>query len=202
MFYNIKQDSVLSCEHYKSCIIPRPIGWISTISNNGAINIAPFSYFNAISDFPAMVMFSACSKIKEDSLKDTVINIKNNQEFVVNIATFDLKNEMNISSNPLEYGVSEADFANIELAKSHLVNPPRIAKSPINLECKLYQIIDLPALLPVYSNSLVIGEVVGVNIDDDYIINDKIDIAKIKPIARLGYKDYALIDNIFTMQRK
>jgi flavin reductase (DIM6/NTAB) family NADH-FMN oxidoreductase RutF len=202
MFYiPQKNDHHLPHNPYKSCIVPRPIGWICSMSKGGIINVAPFSYFNAISDFPAMVMFSSCNKNKEDTKKDTVINISSTKEFVVNIATFDLKDEMNVTSSPLAYGESEAELAKLELEKSNIVQVPRIKKSPINLECILHEIINLPAEKPILSNTMVIGKVVGINIDDNYLTNGIIDIAKIKPIARLGYQDYAVIDKIFTMQR-
>ncbi|MBN8827927.1 MAG: flavin reductase family protein [Sphingobacteriia bacterium] len=202
MFYELKENNHnLKYNPFKSCIIPRPIGWVSTLSPNKIVNIAPFSYFNAISDHPAMVMLSITSHPNNGGYKDTFRNIKALKEFVINVATYELKDYMNLTSLTLPYEQSEAEFANIELEPSNLIKPLRIKNSPIALECKLHEIINLPAENPVKSNSLILGQVIGIYIKDEFIKDDKVDVEKIKPLARLGYHDYAVIDKIFEMKR-
>ncbi|AZL15955.1 flavin reductase family protein [Rickettsiales endosymbiont of Stachyamoeba lipophora] len=185
----------------KSCVVPRPIGWISTISSNNITNLTPFSYFNLVADFPAMVMFSCVNRPDNFEDKDTLKNIKLNQQFVVNMVSFELKEQMNLTSGNFSYEVSEADKAGLELVDSQLVKPQRVKKSPIALECELYQIVELPAIKPITSNSLVLGKILGIYIADEVIEEGKVNIEKIQPVSRLGYMDYSSVDTIFSMQR-
>jgi flavin reductase (DIM6/NTAB) family NADH-FMN oxidoreductase RutF len=202
MFYNTKEkDHNLLYNPFKSCIVPRPIGWISTISNDGIVNIAPFSYFNAVSDLPPVIMFSSSQKPDGDE-KDTIKNIEQNGEFVFNIATYDLQEAMSQSSTPLPYGVSEAEEYDIQTTPSELVKPPRIALSPINLECRHIKTMMLDADGVDCKVKVIFGHVIGCNINDNVITDGKIDLKKIRPIARLGYDQYAVIDNIFTLKKK
>lgn len=201
MFYNTEENNHnLLYNPFKSCIVPRPIGWISTISKNKIVNIAPFSYFNAVSDSPPVLMFSSSFKT-DGSDKDTVRNIEETGEFVFNIVTYDLQQQMLKSSTPLPYDVSEALEYNIETSDSLIVKPPRIKSSPINLECKYIKNTTLSIGNKSCGVKVIFGHVVGVHIDDSIIEDGKINIKKIRPISRLGYDQYAVIDEIFSMRK-
>ena len=177
-------------------MVPRPIGWITTISPAGVVNLAPYSFFNIISTKPHFVMFSSSGR------KHSQRNAEISGEFVFNLATYDLRTEMNITGSDHPEHLSEAELAGLEMAPSRTVKPPRVARSPIALECTHNKTIDLvPADGKKSVNSLVIGEVVNVHIDDSVIVNGNIDMARIRPLARLGYMDYTSVDNIFTMHR-
>jgi len=202
MFYDTRKNAHgLPFNPFNSLIIPRPIGWISSQDNEGNINLAPYSYFNAVCDDPAMVMFATVNSRLDGTLKDTIHNVETQGEFVVNMATYELREAVNLSSATLPRDKDEFTFANLESIPSILVKPLRIQKSPINLECVYYQSIQLPLNSTGNTNRIIIGKVLGIHIDDSIIVDGKIDVTKIKPIARLGYADYAVIENIFKMQR-
>jgi flavin reductase (DIM6/NTAB) family NADH-FMN oxidoreductase RutF len=201
MFYETqKNNHGLPHNPFKSLIIPRPIGWITTQNAEGHINLAPYSYFNALCDNPPMVMFSTTNSRSEGVIKDTLHNVETQGEFVVNMATYALRHAVNLTSAPLPCNESEIPFAKLETLSSSLVKPPRIKGSPIHLECKYYTSLQLPSN-NTDTNRVIIGTVIGVHIDDNLIINGKVDVTQIKPIARLGYMDYAVVENIFSMQR-
>ena len=203
MFYETKTNNHgLKYNPFKSCIIPRPIAWITTISNDGIDNCAPYSFFNGVSSDPPMIMFANNgSAIDGSGPRDTFSNIKENQEFVINISTFNTKDKMNKTSARLCRNVSEIEFASLETLDSRLVKPKRLKESPINMECTLYKIIDLPGITEDNYNGILIGKVIGIHINDEYIIDGKVDVKKIKPLARLGYFDYSVIDDFFSIKR-
>ncbi|MEC6997742.1 MAG: flavin reductase family protein [Pseudomonadota bacterium] len=203
MFYETKTNNHgLKHNPFKSCIIPRPIAWITTISNDGIDNCAPYSFFNGVSSDPPMVMFANNgSAIDGSGPRDTFSNIKENQEFVINISTFNTKDKMNKTSARLCRNVSEIEFASLETLDSRLVKPKRLKESPINMECTLYKIIDLPGITEDNYNGILIGKVIGIHINDEYIKDGKVDVKKIKPLARLGYFDYSVIDDFFSIKR-
>ncbi len=203
MFYETKTNNHgLKYNPFKSCIIPRPIAWITTISNDGVDNCAPYSFFNGVSSDPPMVMFANNgSAIDGSGPRDTFSNIKENQEFVINISTFNTKDKMNKTSARLCRNVSEIEFASLETLDSRLVKPKRLKESPINMECTLYKIIDLPGITEDNYNGILIGKVIGIHINDEYIKDGKVDVKKIKPLARLGYFDYSVIDDFFSIKR-
>jgi flavin reductase (DIM6/NTAB) family NADH-FMN oxidoreductase RutF len=188
---------------FKSCIIPRPIGWVSTIDREGRENLAPFSYFNAVCDSPPMVMFSTTGAHKEGGPKDSLKNIEETKEFVINLATFNLREKINLSSADLPRGISEFVYAGLERQNSTLVKPPRVKESPINIECTYFQSIQLPALSENTINRMMIGYVRGIHISAKILKEGKIDLDELKPIARLGYDHYAFLTqaNIFSMRR-
>ena len=201
MFYNTKDNNHgLRYNPFKACVVPRPIGWISTINGDGVENLAPFSYFNAVSDSPPVIMFSSSLKQDKD-LKDTIKNIKQVQEFVFNLATYDLRQEMMNTGVPLPYGVSEAKEYGIEMESSMFVNPPRVKMSPVSLECRVVRELEIDVENESCGVTVVFGHVVGIYINDEFIVDGKLDILKLKPIARLGYDQYALIDTIFTIKK-
>jgi len=185
MFYETAANAHgLPHDPFKAIVTPRPIGWITALSAKGELNLSPYSFFNAISDRPHMVAFSS------DGRKDAVTFVEETGEFVCNLATYDLRQEMNATSAPLPRGESEMDHAGLHPAPSRLVKPPRVAESPAALECKWLQTVPLTPLEGEAKYFLVIGQVVGIYIDDRFIVNGLVDTAAMRPIARSGYRDY------------
>ncbi len=177
-------------------VVPRPIGWITTISPAGVVNLAPYSFFNIVSTKPPFVLFSSSGR------KHSQRNAETSGEFVFNLATWDLRVEMNVTGSDHREEISEADIAGLEMVPSKTVKPPRVKRSPIALECLYNQTVELVSSNGKKSaSSLVIGEVVRVHIDDSVIVDGMIDMARIRPISRLGYMDFSVVDNIFEMHR-
>ena len=189
---------------YTALVVPRPIGWISTVSVNGIVNLAPFSFFNSISGEPPCVMFCPNGfKAGTDEPKDSLVNAEVTGEFVFNMCTYDLRHEMNATSKHVPASIDEMAEAGLEAADCINVKPPRVQSSPIALECKYLQTIHLPSNKSNITNNMVIGEVVGIHISSTMVVDGKVDARKIKPLARLGYLDYASIEpvNIFPIDR-
>jgi flavin reductase (DIM6/NTAB) family NADH-FMN oxidoreductase RutF len=178
-----------------SLVVPRPIGWITTISPSGVVNLAPYSFFNMIASHTPFVMFSSNTR------KHSQRHAESGSEFVFNLATYDLRDEMNISGGDYPENVSEPELAKLAMAPSRKVKPPRVARSPIALECTYAQTVKLVGSNgKTHNYEMVIGEVVNVHIDDAVIVNGMVDMARIRAIGRLGYRgDYTVVDNIFEM---
>ncbi|MBT4933801.1 MAG: flavin reductase family protein [Rhodospirillaceae bacterium] len=201
MFYDTStNEHNLPHDPFKACVAPRPIGWISTISAAGITNIAPYSFFNGVASSPPQVMYST-NGTQPHGPKDTLTNIRQGREFVVNVATWDLREAMNITSQPAGPEEDEFALAGLTPEPSQLIKPPRIGQSPINMECTLVDIIDLATNNPDQPNTMVIGQVVGIHIDEAVLTDGMIDNAKLKLLSRLGYKDYACVENVFSMTR-
>ncbi len=200
MFYEPEKDNHgLPHNPFKSCVVPRPIGWISSISPEGIANLAPYSQFQNLTFDPPYVMFCANQKTN-GARKDTVINVESTGEFVYNMVTWELKEKMNITAMEVPAEVDEFELAGLTKAPSVKVRPPRVAESPIQFECVYHQTIRLPGRSPMGTVDIIIGRVVGIHINEEFIGPDgRIDIPKIRPLARLGYYDYTTIDHIFTM---
>ncbi|HRF08422.1 MAG TPA: flavin reductase family protein [Xanthobacteraceae bacterium] len=197
MFYEpAKRNHGLPHDPFKAIVAPRPIGWISSVSKSGNVNLAPYSFFNGVATFPPMVMFSS------EGRKDSVENISETMEFVCSLATWDLRDAMNRTSEAVARGVNEFELAGLTAAPSQLVKSPRVAESPCALECKATDIVRMkgPDGSP-RNNYVVFGEVVGIHIDERYIKNGILDASALKPIARLGYRDYAVVTELFQMTR-
>lgn len=201
MFFRTDQPHGLPHGPFNALVAPRPIGWISTLGKNGVANLAPYSFFNAIAYQPPQVMFSSTGHHAEGGLKDNIRNIADTGEFVVNIATWDLRRELNLTSTPAPRDIDEFEVAGLEKAPSELVRPPRVAASPAHLECRLLQIVELAAPSEDVSNRMVIGEVVGIHINDAVLTDGRVDPSKVRFLARLGYLDFAVVDEVFEMQR-
>ena len=184
MFYEVAKGHSLPQDPFKALVAPRPIGWISAVSAKGEVNLSPYSYFNAFSDRPHIVGFSS------DGRKDALTFVEETGEFVCNLATYDLRDKVNATSAPLPRGQSEVAHSDLTPAPSRLVKPPRVAESPVALECKWLQTIPLEPLEGEARYFLVIGQVVGIHIDDGFIVEGLVDTAAMRPIARAGYRDY------------
>lgn len=184
---------------FKSCTIPRPIGWLSTISSAGIPNLAPFSQWQNLTWDPPTVMFAANQSV-HGGRKDTVLNAEETGWFVWNMATWDLREEVSASAKAAEPGVDEFELAGVESEPSVMAPGPRVKQSPCHFECRYLQTIRIPAATPVASVDLVIGRVEHIHIADEAIDADgKLDVHTLQPIARLGYYDYTVIDNVFEM---
>ena len=201
MFYEPDNDDHgLPYNPFKSTVIPRPIGWITTLDRDGRVNLAPFSQFNNIGYDPPYVMFSGGGDNRGHGRKDSTVNAMEAGQFVCNMATWDLRHEVNRTAEAVEPGVDEAALAGLEMLPSRIVRPPRVARSPVHLECVVHHCITLPGNTPRTMMSVVIGRVVGVHVRDDALTPDgRIDVARIKPLCRLGYMDYAVIKHTFEM---
>jgi flavin reductase (DIM6/NTAB) family NADH-FMN oxidoreductase RutF len=197
MFYDaVKNEHGLRHDPFKTIIAPRPIGWISTISREGHVNLAPYSFFNGISDNPHMVMFSSSGH------KDSVRNCEETGEFVCNLATLALKDQMNLSSAVVPHDVNEFELAGLTPVASRLVKPPRVAESPAALECKVLRIIQLEDIEGrAIEQYMTLGQVIGIHIDDAVIHDGMLDITELKNLGRLGYMDYTAVEKTFQMVR-
>ena len=200
MFYDPdKNDHGLPHNPFKSCVVPRPIGWISSISADGIHNLAPFSQFQNLTFDPPYVMFAANQNSLE-ARKDTVVNVEQTGEFVYNMATYDLRDAVNRSAAEVPPEVDEFSLAGVTKAPSIKVKPCRVAESPVQFECRYYQTIRLPGNGPMGTVDVIIGRVVFVHIKNEVLTQDgRLDILKVRPLARLGYYDYTTVDSIFEM---
>jgi len=201
MFYEPqKNNHGLKHAPFKSCIVPRPIGWISTLNKAGVVNLAPFSQSNILGWDPPYVMFSAFTRF-DGRRKDSVANAEETGEFVFNMATYDLREAVVLTSAIEDAGVDEMAKAGLTPAPSNLVKPPRVAESPISMECKHYQTMILPSDTVGLYNSVVVGKVLGIHIRDEIIGQDgKLDMLKVRPLARMGYLDYTSVTEIFELR--
>jgi len=195
-FYQPELGYDLPHDPFKAIIAPRPIGWISTVDEHGRQNLAPYSYFNAVSTRPPAVMFSS------EGVKDSVRNAMSTREFVCNLATAALAEAMNQSSASVPHDVNEFELAKLATAPCRLVRPPRVAASPAALECKVLDVLQLRDLdgRPT-DRHVVLGQVVGIHIDESCLENGRFMTAKAVPLARCGYNDYASVTSVFSMLR-
>lgn len=196
MFYDAaKNDHGFQYDPFKALVAPRPIGWISSLSAKGTANLAPYSYFNAMSQDPHYVVFGSGPR------KDSLRNIEETGEFAVNLATWDLREKMNASSAVVGPEVDEFELAGLAKGPCRMIEAPRVAESPVCLECRLFKVIDLPGNDGSVENHMAIGRVVGIHIDDRFIHDGRVDTAAMKPIARLGYSEYATVEKAWRMRR-
>ncbi|XDZ64636.1 flavin reductase family protein [Alphaproteobacteria bacterium LSUCC0684] len=192
------QEHGLPFNPLKAIVAPRPIGWISTVNAAGNANLAPYSFFNAISETPPMVGFSVSPAERE---KDSLVNSRETGEFVVNIVSHAQMQAMSDTSAPAAHGVSEFDLVGIEAEPSTRVAPPRVKDAPCHLECKVWDILALPEDENGDRNYWVMGTIIGININDAVIVDGKVDVSLYQPVSRLGYKDYSVVRDVFEIER-
>lgn len=197
MYYDPRRnDHGLSHNPMTALVVPRPIGWISTVSRLGVVNLAPYSFFNVISGAPPFIMFA--SKPRKDSQR----NAEETGEFVANMATYNLREAVNASSAEFGPAISEPERIGLEMAPCREVKPPRVKRSPVALECKYFKTVELISADGTRNtSSVILGEVVGIHIDDSVIVNGHIDVTRMQPLARLGYMDYCAVNELFAIQR-
>ncbi len=202
MFYETAEnDHGLAFNPFKSCVVPRPIGWVSTVSHDGIVNLAPFSMFNQLGYDPPIVMFSGSCRPGTGQHKDSVTNAEETGEFVVSMATWELRDQVAATSRFVAPEIDEFELAGLTKAPSRMVTPPGVAESPVHLECRYHSTMTLPANRRESVHRVVVGQVVGIHIRDDVLTDDgKLDILKIRPLARLGYLDYTSIVEVFAME--
>lgn len=197
MFYEAKGNlHGLPHDPFKAIVSPRPIGWIGSRGTDGSSNLAPYSFFNAISDHPKMVMFSSSGR------KDTLRNVEETRVFTTSMVGRALTEKMNLSSADAPYGENEFEIADLAMAEARMINAPYVADAHAALECKVTEIFEAKGLEGELSGSfVVIGQVVGIHIDDAALVNGRLDMAAVAPLARLGYLDYADASHTFEMRR-
>ena len=200
MFYEPRKGHGLPRDPFKALVAPRPIGWFTTLNDDGSVNIGPYSYFNAVADDPPFVMFSAGAR-EGVPVKDSARNAAARGEFVHNLVTYDLKDAMNATSEEVPYGTDEAALAGLEMAPCNLVKAPRIAAAVASFECRYHSTIELPQNGEDGPNLLVLGEVIGIHIRDEAIADGRFDPEAQRVIARLGYANYAVVGETFRMLR-
>ena len=195
----IENKHGLRHDPFKALVAPRPIGWVTSLSVDGICNLAPYSYFNAISDQPHYVMFSS------KHVKDSLSNVQATGEFTCSLSTWDTRDNMNISSAPVPTDVDEYPIASLTTAPSRFVKPPRVKESPAALECRYWKTIELPDVVPGSDQGhfMVIGQVVGIYIDEAYVSNGLVNTGAMRPLARMGYMEYAVVtpESVLTINR-
>lgn len=198
MFYRPEDGHGLPHNPFNAIVTPRPIGWISTRGSDGSENLAPYSFFNAVAYVPPQVMFASTSaKPDRDGTKDSVANIRDTGVFCVNVVEYAARDVMNVTSGPWDKEVDEFAKAGIERVDCDTIPCSRVVNAPANLECKLTQIVQLPG----EANFAVFGEVIGVHMRDDCIKDGMFDVTTFQPLARLGYKDYTYVKDVFSLNR-
>lgn len=198
MFYEPKNGHGLPHNPFNAVVSPRPIAWVATRGEDGQDNLAPYSFFNAVAYVPPQIMFASTSaKPDRGDTKDSVANIRDTGVFAVNIVEYAARDIMNQTSGPWERERDEFSLAGVDKAECATIPCPRVADSPATLECKLTQIVQLPG----EANFTVFGEVIGVHLRDDCVVDGKFDVTAFNPLTRLGYRDYSVIREVFSLQR-
>jgi flavin reductase (DIM6/NTAB) family NADH-FMN oxidoreductase RutF len=201
MFYDDPGKHNLRHNPFKALVAPRPIAWVSSVDADGVANLAPFSFFNAVSERPPTVVFAPNNPRPNGGTKDTLRNIEQTNEFVVNLCGYDLREQMNATSAHVPSEVDEFELAGLTRAECVHVSVPRVNEAPVSLECRFHSRVRLPSTSPKVENNVVFGTVVGIHIDDRIIRDGMIDMAAYRPLARLGYMDYTSVESVFSMDR-
>lgn len=198
MFYRPADGHGLPHNPFNAIVTPRPIGWIATRGADGRDNLAPYSFFNAVAYEPPQVMFASTSaKPDRDGTKDSVANIRDTGVFCVNIVEHCACDAMNVTSGPWPREVDEFQQAGLAKTDCETVDCPRVAGAPASLECRMTQIVELEGT----SNFLVLGEVTGIHLRDDCLVDGRFDVTRFQPLARMGYRDYTVVREIFELKR-
>jgi len=198
MFYRPEDGHGLPHNPFNAIVTPRPIGWIATRGIDGSHNLAPYSFFNAVAYVPPQVMFASTSaKPDRDGTKDSVANIRETGVFCVNIVEYAARAAMNATSGPWAREVDEFVRAGLAKGACETIDCPRVAGAPAALECRLTEIVRLPGA----TNFAVFGEVTGIHLRDDCLVDGRFDVTRFQPLARLGYRDYAVVREVFEMAR-
>lgn len=198
MFYRPEDGHGLPHNPFNAIVTPRPIGWISTMSEDRSENLAPYSFFNAVAYVPPQIMFaSTATKLDREGTKDTMSNIRDSGVFCVNIVEYAMRDKMNETSGQWPREVDEFDKAGVARADCETIDCSRVANAPANLECKLTRIVTLDG----ESNLMAIAVVTGIHLRDDCLQDGRFDITKYQPLTRLGYRDYSRITDLFSLKR-
>lgn len=198
MFYEPKNGHGLRYNPFSALIAPRPIAWISTRSNDGSENLAPYSFFNGVSYAPPQLMFASTgTKPDRPNGKDTLSNILETEVFCVNVVSYALKDKMNMSSGQVARDIDEFDLSGVARLTCNTIDCSRVVDAPASMECKLVRVVELPG----DANFVVVGEVTGIHICDDMLKDGLFDVSRFQPLARLGYQDYTRVSERFALKR-
>ena len=198
MFYRPEDGHGLPHNPFNALITPRPIGWISSRAVDGSNNLAPYSFFNGVAYTPPQVMFASTgTKTDQPGTKDSLANIEETGVFCVNIVAYEMRDAMNASSEMLPKEVDEFAHAGLTAAECDTINCPRVEGAPAALECKLTQIVTLPGA----ANRVAFGEVTGIHLRDDCLRDGIFDVTTFQPLARMGYRDYTVVRDVFSLSR-
>ncbi len=203
MFYRPKDGHGLPHDPFKAIVVPRPIGWVSTLDAEGRANLAPYSFFNGCGDHPPLVMFAQSGrKSRDEGEKDSIANIRATGEFACSVVSLALKDAMNASTASFPAGVDEFEKAGLSKGEGRAIRAPHVAEAPAALECRMVRIIDdLPVAREGLMNIVVIGEVVGVHIRDEVLKDGLVDVLTYNPVARMGYMEYTTVEDRWEMRR-
>jgi flavin reductase (DIM6/NTAB) family NADH-FMN oxidoreductase RutF len=215
MFYDSEarqaatRSNALPYNPFKALVAPRPIGWISTLTEDGTVNLAPYSYFQAVADNPDIVLFSATPSLSTSDgsisfgkeRKHSEHNAIRSGEFVCNLVSYDLRTAMNETSAHLPPTDSEAEHAGLDLTPSTRVQPPRVTAAPAALECVVVGSMPVPSRNGPHRYQMVFGEVVGIHINESFVSDGRVDTAAMQLVTRMGYDEYAVLQSAFTMPR-
>ncbi|MCT4609604.1 MAG: flavin reductase family protein [Pelagimonas sp.] len=191
MFYRPADGHGLPHNPFNAIVTPRPIGWISTRGADGRDNLAPYSFFNAVAYVPPQVMFSSTAT------KDSLSLLRETGVFCVNVVEYAMRDQMNASSGAFDRGVDEFEQAKVTKADCETIDCPRVANAPAALECRVTQILKLEG----EDNHAIFGEVTGVHLRDDCLKDGVFDVTRFQPLARLGYRDYSVVRDVFSLNR-
>jgi flavin reductase (DIM6/NTAB) family NADH-FMN oxidoreductase RutF len=198
MFYRPEDGHGLPHNPFNAVVTPRPIGWISTRDSAGHDNLAPYSFFNGVAYVPPQVMFASTGvKDDVDGTKDSVANIRETGVFCVNIVEYAARDAMNASSATLPHDVDEFAHAGIDKAECDVIACARVAGAPAALECRMTQVVQIEGA----ANYVVFGEVIGVHLRDDCVVDGRFDVTRYEPLSRLGYRDYSRVREVFEIIR-
>lgn len=198
MFYRPEDGHGLPHNPFNALITPRPIAWVSTQDAEKVANLAPYSFFNGTAYVPPQVMFASTgTKPDQDNGKDTLANIRATGVFCINIVEEAMKDAMNTSTEGFAKDVDEFTRAGLTAARCASIDCPRLADAPASIECKVTQIIQLAG----DNNYVIHGAVTGIHMRDTCIVDGIFDVTTFRPLARLGYRDYSVVDNTFTLAR-
>jgi flavin reductase (DIM6/NTAB) family NADH-FMN oxidoreductase RutF len=191
-----RDKALFPWDPFKGVVVPRPIGWISSMNKAGQVNLAPYSFFNGVLSHPRIVSF--CSEHEKDAAAFAI----ESGEFAWSMATWELRDKMNATSAGLPRGESEFAFAGLATAPCKLIRAPRVADSPASMECKVTQVVHVKDAAGKETSGVVVyGQVIGMHVDERYMKDGRFDLAAIRPIARCGYDEYAVVERVFSMTR-
>ncbi|WP_435141534.1 flavin reductase family protein [Pseudopelagicola sp. nBUS_19] len=198
MFYRPADGHGLPHNPFNALITPRPIAWVSTQDARGIQNLAPYSFFNGTAYVPPQVMFASTgTKPDQDEGKDSLTNIRDTEVFCINIVEQSMRDAMNVSTTRFDKNVDEFERAGLHAVQCETITCPRLDGAPASLECRMTGILPLLG----DNNFLVMGEVIGIHLRDNCLIDGIFDVSTFRPLARLGYRDYSVVDNTFTLGR-
>jgi flavin reductase (DIM6/NTAB) family NADH-FMN oxidoreductase RutF len=192
-------DQPLPRNPFKAVVVPRPIGWISSLNEDGHVNLAPYSFFNGVCEEPPCIMYASTGHSRFGEAKDTLRNVTRTGEFVVNVASYDLRDQVRDSGRPHPYADSELAAVGLHAAPSAVVAVPRVAEAHAALECRFLKAMEMTVSGADGRTVVVFGQVVAIYVEDAIVVDGIVDPTRLRPLCRLGYNHYGVIENVFRM---